>query len=332
VLGRQPAIEFPDKLDLGEHEIGEQVVFPFTIANRGAAELIVDQISSNCSCSGMEREDNGSYSRITSLQLKPGEEARVVMRVSVAGVPIGTNMINVVQFHTNDPQAPTGRIEAIVSRVSGGVTTTPEAVVFGSVPVGASVRQIVHVWDKSTPPREIERVETCNPHRIRVRLVSNDNKTPEVDSNINGRVIGTLEVIVNSEEPCHVNGTIEIHLAGEARNPDKVIVQGTIVAPFQITPSVITLPRESASGQIYSATCICRSTKGESLTLKVDVAPPGLTAQASDQVESKAKVIQITWDPEQLRISAGSQREVIRFLVQDGESEAILELPVILRK
>ena len=40
----EPVIEYPSRLDLGKHEIGEVVVAPFTIANRGRRELVVTQI------------------------------------------------------------------------------------------------------------------------------------------------------------------------------------------------------------------------------------------------------------------------------------------------
>jgi hypothetical protein len=332
VLKRQPAIEFPDSLSLGEHEIGEQVTHPFTIANRGGAELVIDEITSNCSCSGMERDDNGSYSRLQSLHLKPGEESQLVIRVRIGPVPIGTSMRNVVEFRTNDPRVPLGRIEAIVRRVSGGVTTTPESVVFGIVPVGASVRQIVQVWDKSVTPRKIDRLETNNPDRISIRVLAEDDKTPETSANVNGRVIDSFEVTVKTDEPCQVNATIEIHLAGETRNPDIMKVYGTIAPPFQLSPSLITLPRASAAGELYSARCICRSTKGKPVTIKVDGGAPGLIAQVSDGPQADAKLVQITWDQEKLAFSGDSQREVIRFLVRDDDSEAIVELPVILRK
>src|SRR5207249_4477033 len=88
ILKLDPVADHPAKLDLGDHEMGDQVVTPFTIANRGGSDLLIDEIRTNCSCSGMEREQDGGFFRLESLRLKPGEEAHLVMRVSVGGVPL----------------------------------------------------------------------------------------------------------------------------------------------------------------------------------------------------------------------------------------------------
>src|SRR5262245_37824553 len=78
-----PMIEYPASLDLGEHEVGDQVIFSYAIINRGGRELVIEQVRSNCSCTGMERVESGQYSRVDSLHLKPGE------------------MLNVIEFQTN---------------------------------------------------------------------------------------------------------------------------------------------------------------------------------------------------------------------------------------
>src|SRR5262249_27681057 len=134
VSSPDPMIDYPAKVDLGECEMGDQVVGRFTIANRGGGELIVDQIRTNCSCSGMEQEKDGRFFRIDSLRLNAGEQADLVMRVAVRGVPVGTEMLNIVEFQTNDPTHPTGRMEVVVRRVWGGVSTNPPSVIFGAAP------------------------------------------------------------------------------------------------------------------------------------------------------------------------------------------------------
>ena len=137
-IKNDPRIEYPARLDLGNHEVGEIAITRFTIANRGGGELVIDDIHSNCSCTGMEREQDGRYGRVNSLRLKAGEQANLVMRVSVRGVPIGAEMLNAVEFQTNDPDRPTGRIEAVVRFVSGGVSATPQSIIFGTVPSALS--------------------------------------------------------------------------------------------------------------------------------------------------------------------------------------------------
>jgi hypothetical protein len=62
VFARQanpPVAELPEVIDLGAREIGDVVVVPFSIANRGGEELVIDDIRTSCSCSGIEREIEG---------------------------------------------------------------------------------------------------------------------------------------------------------------------------------------------------------------------------------------------------------------------------------
>jgi hypothetical protein len=56
-----PKIEYPRNLDLGEHAVGDQAVVRFVISNRGGERLVLDNIRTNCSCTGMERESGGQY-------------------------------------------------------------------------------------------------------------------------------------------------------------------------------------------------------------------------------------------------------------------------------
>ena len=131
-----PRIDYPATLDLGSHENGDQILKRFTRTNIGAGELLIDNIQTNCSCTGMEREQDGQFVHINELRLQAGESAEVVVRVSVRGVPFGTEMRNVIDFQTNDPKNPKGRIEAIVRHVTGGIHTNPNSVVFGTVSIG----------------------------------------------------------------------------------------------------------------------------------------------------------------------------------------------------
>src|SRR5262245_46049828 len=122
-----PIIEYPARLDLGDREMGDEVIKPYTIVNRGRGELVITHIRTACSCTGMERAENGRYVKVELLRLKPGEKADLVMRIAVRGPRIGGEMINVIEFQTNDPKQPSCRIEAIVRRVSGGVYLSPES-------------------------------------------------------------------------------------------------------------------------------------------------------------------------------------------------------------
>ncbi len=328
-----PVIDYPRKLDLGPHEIREQVIAPFAISNRGASELVIDQIQSNCSCSGMEEPRGGRYDHIESLRLKPGEKANLVMRISVRGVPALGQMVNLVQFHTNDPSQPVGQIEAVVGPVSRGVSTNPGLINFGTVPLGTRIRSVLDVWDTATPPRVIERVTSTKPDRITVRLLPVPHQSQVVPTDPeDGALIGRLEVIVDTTRAAEFNDGIQIHTAGRTREPDKVPLVGRVIAAVELSPALIVLPRASSNGPLYEATCVCRSTNGERLAVSVESPSPGLVVQGEDGDEPTVRVLRIKWDPRQAKIPAGGRRETVRLRTKAGKAEVPLELQVVLER
>jgi hypothetical protein len=332
VVRSEPLIEYLAKIDLGDHELGDEAIGHFTIANRGGGELVVDQIETNCSCSGMEREQDGRYGRLESLRLKAGERADLVMRVSVRGVPDGAEMINVVKFETNDPTQPTGRIEAVVRHVSGGVTASPRTIVFGTVRIGTNLRYIVDVRDNALTPRVIERVTSTKPERVNARLVPPENSSQSPDSVSAGILIGRIEIKVDTNSPGDFDDTVQVHLAGEPRRPDAISIIGKVEAPFEISPSLLVLPRASTSGPIFDAKCICRSTSGEPLSLAVDSVPPGVTADVLEQDHPALKCIRIRWNPDQAEAATARDRQFIRLRAKSGEHGRILEVQLLLNK
>jgi len=297
-----PSIEYPSHIDLGEHELGDQAVGRFTIANRGGSDLFLDQVHTNCSCSGLERETNGQYAFVDKLRLHPGQSADLVMRVSVRGGPAGEKMVNVVTFRTNDPSVPLGRIEAVVSRVSGGVFASPPVVAFGAVPVGAEVRRFINVLDKAKKLRSVGKVTTVD-SRLDVRLLPAEDQSS----------IARLEIVVKTDTPGEVNATVQIHLAGENREPDVVSVVGRVVAPLEVIPSALFLPRQSSSGPVYTADCLLR---GSGDMPSFDPPPAGVRVQTLS-----GGVIRVSCDPpDAMRVVT------LRFRTPEGVTELAVTL------
>ncbi len=324
-----PEIAYPAKLGLGEQELGDQVTVPFTITNRGRALLVIENIRSNCACTGMEVQTAGRYSRIDSLRVKPGDHADVAMRVTVSGVRTGQEMVNVVQFDTNDPSQPRCRIEAVVTRVTGGVVTEPQSVVFGAVPIGAKVNEVINLRDPASIPRKIVRIAS-SADRISARLLGAEDQIPEFGDEQNGALVGRLQVSVNTDTPGEVNGTIHLYVEGRPDKPDALTVLGKVVRAFEITPNSVVLPRATNAGPAYIARCVCRCATGESFTLTLDAVPKGFIAQVLGNDDSGHRVLQIEWDPRQPK-EAGLANHTIRLRAKSPNNEAILELSVMVR-
>jgi hypothetical protein len=333
LLKSDPLVEYPSRIDLGQHEMGDQAIARFTIANRGGAELVLDSIRTNCSCTGMEREEgNGRFERLESLRLKRGEEASLVMRISVPGIRLGGDMLTFVDFRTNDPIRPTGRIEAIVRRVSGGVVTLPQSVVFGKVPVGSKVRRLVEVRDPASPARSIVKVASNDPERVGAKILDGQEEGADTESPIKGAPIGQVEIVVDTQQPGPVSTNVLIYITGRDQKPDTVAVVGTVAAPFEVSPSLIVFPRASPSGPVYTCSCVCRSPSGKPLDLAVNSVPGGVDAELLEGQGPGERAIRIVLDPNRFDASTNGKRPSVRLLAKDGDNEAVLELPILLRK
>lgn len=327
---QDPAVDYPPILDLGAHEIGSIVVSHFAITNRGGGELVIDQVRANCSCSGLEREKGGQYVRVEALRLKAGERADLCMRVSVRGAPMGAQMVNVIEFRTNDPAQPTARITALVSRVLGGVYTSPESFPFGRLQVGQQARQIVEVRDLAVEPRVIDRVTSTDPDQLTVQLLPSDSIGPKATPDPKGTVIGRFEVVVKARSPADVNAGVLIHLRNEDRQPDVFKVVGRICAPIQLSPSFILLPRATSAGPVYEAECIVESENGKSLTLTTEAVPPEIKVSIQPKADVCSAVLRIAWTPTDAA-QPRAERLTIRLHARVDASVYDLELPVLLR-
>jgi hypothetical protein len=329
--GSDPIIECPQSLDMGEHELGEIAVARFFVANRGGKELIIDQVRTNCSCSGLEREENGQLSPIEKLSLASDERVQLAMRISVRGQP-GNATRNRVSFRTNDPTRPEVHIEAVVPKVTGAVTAAPTSVIFGTVPVGSAARQVFEVHDGAVQPRKVVKVVSTNPDRLTARLLPAVLDSIKTIGDSSDSLIGRVEVILATREPGPVSGEIQIHLVGGNWRPVSVSVQGRVARLVEAHPPSLVLPRSSGTGPVYFGNCLCRCASGKVLALRFVSAPQGVTASVSPVDGSPSvQMVRIEWDP-----ASGNPRlparSSVRFAARVGGHEETLEIPVECRQ
>jgi hypothetical protein len=331
VSAPSPVVVCPGELQLGDRELGDVALAAFEIANHGSAELLIDQVRTSCTCSGIEQQRDGRFVRVKSLRISPGEHADLVMRVAVQGTP-GTATSTRVTFRTNDPARPSAAIDAVISNVTAGVQSIPTSVVLGTLPVGAEQIQVVHIFDKATQARAVDQVVSANPDRISVRLLPLKDSSPETTRADLGHLIGRIEVIPRCTTEGSLNTDIEVHLTGEPRPPTVIPVTGRVAAPFEVSPSTVVLPRASGSGWVYSGECRCRNTADKPFELAVRSCPDGLSVQV-ECVEGSAgtKVVRITWDGV-LGARQPGRGEILLQAIADGETRMLKVGVLCLRK
>lgn len=264
-LRGDPRLDAPDVIELGERQQGAVVTSQFAIKNAGRSELHIREVRASCGCTGVEQAINGKFFRITSLDLAPGQSADLSLRWIVRARPGAPERI-AVDFQTNDPQRPTGRILFVIPSTAGGVNAIPSTVVFGSIVAGEKVTQLVELRGEGLSPQEITKVVSSIPTCITARLLPKQEETEETHPL--GGLIGRVEVIGVGEPNRRLDGEIAVY-GTKQENPLLIIpVTGQVVPEVEVTPSTLVLPRRSGKELVYQAICLCRSTRAEPLHLQ----------------------------------------------------------------
>jgi hypothetical protein len=294
---RPPVIDLPEHLELGERELGEIVVAPLAISNRGGRDLLIDEISGNlCSCSGLEQQEGEGFRRFESLTIRPGETMNLVVRVAVRGRP-GEPQTNDLSLRTNEIGQPRRFVRIHVARVTG-VAITPSHVLLGDLLPGTEGRQVVEVRDVGQQGLELVRVESTDPERFEVRPQPGGTAGEDESASL-GRLVARCEVIARAREVGTLSGHVRFHLT----RPGGIVtaevpVSGRIVAAVVATPSQIVLPRASTNGPLYHALCLCRNRLDGPLTLTVESASEGLSASVLPTSGPAAvRQVRIEFDP-----------------------------------
>ncbi len=327
VVDEEPRIDYPSTIDLGKRELGETGLAAFQISNPGASQLVISRIRTSCSCSGIEREQGGEYYRLDSLTLEPGEVVDLRLRLKVRGVPVGLPMTDAVDFSTNVPGLEECRIKVRVPVVTGGVYTTPSTVVFGNLLVGEPGRDVVDVMDTAAAPRSIERIKSNDPDHVSVRLLVDEIANVPTPIEPSLRRIGRIEVVVNTGSPCQFKASVLITLTGESRKQDEFVVMGRVLPNITVSPSHLAFPRNSSTGPLYQADCVCTSQNGKPLSVTVAAAPPGITVEINSGSAGSGKVV--------VRVKCDKDLDLARFRgtsvpiqlrAQAGDAEETIEL------
>lgn len=329
--GTAPVINYPSVIDLREQERGKIVVTRFTIVNQGGADLLIDDVRTNCACSGLEREIDGGFFRVESLRLGSGEQADLAMRIAVRGEP-GSLMRNVVQFRTNDPTQPEARIEAVISTVTVGVEAFPASLIFGRIVVGTDAKQVLELRDQAALPRFVKKVESSDPARFSVRLLTSGTGESTEERNASGRLVGRVEVELRTTVPGVVEGNVFVFLDDLHRAPDSFPISARIVPAVEVSPSSLALPRSSDSGPVYHAKCYCRSNSGKPLRVVADNVPAHLNVQVlHDEDDACLATVRIEWKQREAADGSGAGPGAVRLRVKAGDEELSIEILVTCR-
>lgn len=313
----------PTHLDLGERELGEQVVARFPIANKGTESLSISNIQTTCACAGIEREENGATVRVSQLRIEPGESVPVSIRLMARGEPEGAARYR-VQFDTNDPMARTFPLELFIPRIRSGVLATPATIDFGKVLAGEVVRSSIKVTDAARVKRRILNFRTSQPG-IRVTEAA-----PSVLDRNDEQLVALLDVEVSASGVGPFRGWIELSIGDAGQLPLRIPVSGHVAGEVEFAPPIIALPRLTNGQRTPYAECQCRAFRDEPFKLKVAPAPPGILVEIDDpRTPTKCKFVRLSIeDPTVIQVG----ERAVSFAVEFGGREAEVSLPLPLRR
>lgn len=330
-----PILDAPGEVHLGDREVGETAQSTFRIVNQGNADLILNDIRSSCTCLGIERVVDGKPIRVDSLRLGPKEQIELQVRISVRG-QAGKPSVTPIAYRTNDPVRPESVLNVIISKVKGGLLTTPTSVSFGTVPSGSGASQKVIIRDEAVVSRKIVRVLSSRPERFTARLLPLQGNADNASQPFPGKPIGCIEITLVNLEPGSIDGEIHVYTNERPDIPLAVPVEGRVAPVVEILPSSLVLPRQSDQGPIYFGTFICRSTEGKACDVKLESAPTDLQVTITDIPESNStKTVRVEWKKIPDAPTTDLSAKHVRLSVHVGErsgTPVTLEIPVFCRE
>jgi hypothetical protein len=329
---RPPQAKFPAVVDLGVQEMGSIVSCRIPFENPGHKTLIVNDISTSCSCAGFEIETEAGTRAVRSFSVRSGEVVTVSARVAVRAQGVGSRVSLDVNFRTNDPDKPNGRLQIVVTEVRGGVLAVPDRIGFGEVAIGTQAEQWVDLWDSSKTERRftLHPAQECSP--VSVELFGVDPSRKPVGTIQEGmRFVGQLLIKVDTTKEVEYSGVVALSPIGEDRKPDQVAVFVNVVRPVICTPSPLVLPVGSGPGRRYEGAIMVRAMDGRSIT-KVDLLhrPEWCECVMPDSWSSShgAIRVKVSRDRVQARDVGETTSGRLSFAVRIGDDELIADAEV----
>jgi hypothetical protein len=291
-----PSILYPAEILYETKELGDVITQKFFIQNQGFNELVINDIRSNCSCTGLETREGSEFFRASEIRIKGRQKSEVQLRVSVRGAPPESRLINKIYFKTNDPVHSECQIDVIVNRVTAGVYSVPETLVINSTVSDKKIINTIDIMDDAINPRSIEGVSISDNKNTSVSFLKNSGQLM-TKTNKGPTTIGQIVVTNDASIPGPINATIKILISGRENNGNYVRIIGNIDSNFEISPKAIILPRHSPNGPVYKARCICRNNENSLIEASVKKLPKGITAHFPNSSKGKFIPIEFIMDP-----------------------------------
>jgi hypothetical protein len=326
----RPIAAYENTIDLGEHEFGDIVTAPFSIANIGASDLVIDEISSSCSSTGFRILHEGQHQVVERLCIKPGDQRDLTVKLVVKDIPINANFVNKISFRTNDPVLPNGAVRLLVKRVHGGIDFYPKTVYLGSIGLHASHTQQIEIRDRALIPRKITSIKIPEGSKLNARVIEAHESSgvpAKKPAPQQGHLVGFLEITVDTSCPRDINAKLEFALSDGRSKPDTLQVIGGVRAPIEVSHSSLYLPVYTPAGPLYETTLSVTSTTGKNVELKLLTLPNHFDAEVLPATQPSSKKVRIKLQSKQ--VASEVNRVVMTISAKTEDYSSMFDIPII---
>lgn len=328
VAAGTPILECPAAVKVGPVEYGVSIEAHFNVANRGGSELVLNGFRSSCTCESIEVRRGGLFVRAGEVRLKPNESAQMRLVMSVTE-RAHESMSTPIYFRTNVPDRPEARLVVDIPVILAGLTAVPRSVTFGEVPVGSDSRHLVQLFDARGVRRRIPEVRSADPARVRAKLLPPKDGVTGPDEAGRGLLVGTVEVTIDTDSPGPVACNVMAYYPESEASPETIHVVGRVVAPVEVYPPILHLPRSTSDGFVYSGSCLCRNTSASAgMVLKVTQAPKGVSVKVGESTPGGLWQIRVELS-NKYSLSEGQRDITIKLSASVGERQH--EVDIIVR-
>jgi hypothetical protein len=289
-----PVLAVPAEVDVGRVDNGQVAEVAFDVANNGGATLLLEDLHADCKCMRVFQKDaTGTKTIADSVEVPPSRVVHLGVDLNVRGT-IGTVHGSSVHFRCNDPAAPVVVI-AIHYTPTARLYPTPAMLDFGELALGQSAtRRVTLMSDGKSRDFDPSAITCSQPERFSVRFAAAAQQTRDGSAAEEPSAVGDLDVTVAaSNEATRIGETLSI--LGQGRPIVDLPVAAAFVAEYQIAPSMITLPKSSSLGPLYSFTAIVRRTDRSAFALRLPSPPAGFRVAVDNDLDSPIHIATITY-------------------------------------
>lgn len=326
IASRGPMIDCPDKIQVGPTEYGKLIEAHFLVSNPGDRQLVIRGFRSSCTCESIEVLEGDRFVSAVEVKVDPGKsiEMRIVMSIRER---VMKSLQNPIFFLTNVPERPEVTVVVNVPIVLSGLSALPSVVAFGQVPINAITRHTVRLFDSRENARKIFGVRSDS-NRVKVRLVKASDIVTDEEDKSRGLLVGVVEIVVDTNSSGDIHGTILVDMLDGSAMPDAIRVFGRVMAPVEVYPDTLHLPRATSTGSVYSGTCLVRCTLPSHVgKLTLQQAPKGVTVKVSDVNDGGLATLNIELNDE-FPIFSVPQHFTVELSVGQGDSRIEIKIPV----